>query len=120
MVAVVAAGLALNTEGDFFKVVMKMVSFAWGGFGASFGPLILLALYWRRLNLAGAVAGMVAGSVTCFVWKFVLAAKYSAACPVFELYELAPGFALALLTTVVVSLLTKPPAKEIVAEFDSV
>ncbi len=119
-VAVVAAGLAMNTESEFFKVVMKMVSFAWGGFGASFGPLILLALFWKRVNLAGAVAGMVTGSATCFVWKFVLAAKFAEAHPIFGLYELAPGFLLALAVTVVVSLCTKKPSDEIVAEFDRV
>ena len=119
-VAVVAAIMASNTESEFFKVVMKMVSFAWGGFGAAFGPVILLALFWRRMNLAGAVSGMVVGAVTCFVWKFVLAPAYAGCCPVFGVYELAPGFLLSLLTIVVVSLLTKAPSKEILDEFDRV
>ena len=119
-VAIVAAALAMNTESDFFKVVMKMVSFAWAGFGASFGPLILLALFWRRVNLAGAVSGMIVGAATCFIWKFVLAAKYAAVHPIFNLYELAPGFLLALVVTVVVSLVTKAPAAEIVAEYEKV
>ena len=118
-VALVAVFMAMNTQSEFFKVVMKMVSFAWAGFGAAFGPLILLALFWRRTNLAGAVAGMVTGAVTCFVWKFVLA-DYAATYPIFGLYELAPGFFLAFAATVAVSLLTKPPAPEITAEFDSV
>ena len=120
VVAVVATIMAMNTESDFFKVVMKMVSFAWAGFGASFGPLILLALFWKRVNLAGAIAGMVTGATTCFVWKFVLAANHSAAYPIFGLYELAPGFVLAFVVTVVVSLITKKPADDIVAEFDKV
>ena len=118
-VALVAACMSMNTEADFFKVVMKMVSFAWAGFGAAFGPLILLALFWKRVNLPGAVAGMVVGAVTCFVWKFklsVLADTY----PIFGLYELAPGFLFAMIVTVVVSLCTKPPAKEIVDEFNRV
>lgn len=102
------------------KVVMKMVSFAWGGFGASFGPLILLSLFWKRINLAGAVSGMVTGSATCFVWKFVLAERFAEAYPIFGLYELAPGFALAFLVTMVVSLATKKPSDEIVAEFERV
>ena len=84
------------------------------------GPLILLALFWRRMNLAGAVAGMLTGSATCFVWKFVLAERFAASCPVFGMYELAPGFILAFAVTVVVSLLTKRPSDEIVAEFDRV
>jgi sodium/proline symporter len=111
-VAIAALVMAMDTSSDFFKVVMKMVSFAWAGFGAAFGPLMLLALFWRRTTLAGAVAGMVVGSVTCFVWKFVLAANASlvAAYPIFALYELAPGFIFAFIAIVVVSFFTKKPA----------
>ena len=116
-VAIVAIAMAMNTQSEFFKVVMKMVSFAWAGFGAAFGPLILLALFWRRTNLAGAIAGMVTGAATCFVWKFVLA-DCAATCPIFGLYELAPGFLLSFVVTVVVSLVTKRPSDKIVAEFD--
>ena len=118
-VALVAAFMSMNQESDFFKAVMKMVSFAWGGFGAAFGPLILLALFWRRVNLAGAVSGMVVGTVTCFVWKFVLSG-YAADYPIFGLYELAPGFVLSFAVTVVVSLLTARPSAEMLAEFDRV
>ncbi len=119
LVAVVAICLSMNEKGDFFKVVMKMVSFAWGGFGAAFGPLILLSLFWKRVNLAGAVSGMVTGAATCFVWKFSLAglaAKY----PIFGVYELAPAFLLSLVVTVAVSLATKKPSDEIVAEYEKV
>ena len=118
-VALVAIVLAMNTQSEFFKVVMTMVSFAWGGFGASFGPLILLALFWRRVNLAGAVSGMVVGATTCFVWKFVLSG-YAEQYPIFGLYELAPGFLLSFAVTVLVSLLTAKPSKEITDEFDAV
>ena len=119
VVAIVALVMAMNTQSEFFKVVMKMVSFAWAGFGAAFGPLILLALFWKRTNLAGAVAGMVVGATTCFVWKFVLS-DYAAQHEIFGLYELAPGFLFALVTTVVVSLVTKKPSAEMLAEFDEV
>ena len=119
-VALVAVLMSMNTESDFFKVVMKMVSFAWGGFGASFGPLILLSLFWRRINLPGAVAGMVTGAATCFVWKFVLAENLAKACPIFGLYELAPGFMMSLVVTVAVSLATREPSEAVRAEFDSV
>ena len=118
-VAIVAIVMAMNEQSDFFNVVMKMVSFAWGGFGAAFGPLILLALFWKRTNLAGAVAGMVVGAATCFVWKFVLA-DYAAEYPIFGLYELAPGFVLSFIVTVVVSLVTKKPSQEMLDEFDAV
>ncbi len=120
VVALIAVIMASNTNSEFFKVVMKMVSFAWGGFGAAFGPLILLALFWKRTNLAGAVSGMVVGAATCFLWKFWLAPTYATAYPIFGVYELAPGFLLSLLTIVVVSLLTKEPSKEIQDEFDSI
>ena len=119
-VAIVAIVMAMNEKSDFFKVVMDMVSFAWGGFGAAFGPLILLALFWKRTNLAGAVSGMVVGAATCFVWKFYLAKNFAADFPIFGLYELAPGFLLSFIVTVAVSLLTKKPSAETLAEFDEV
>lgn len=121
-VALAALVMAMDTASDFFKVVMKMVSFAWAGFGAAFGPLILLALFWRRTTLQGAVAGMVTGAATCFVWKFILSANASlvASYPIFSLYELAPGFLFAFVATVIVSLITKRPGAEVVDEFDRV
>lgn len=70
------------------------------------------------MNLAGAISGMVVGAVTCFVWKFQLV-DYAAEYPIFNLYELVPGFILAFLVAVVVSLLTPPPSDEITREFDS-
>jgi sodium/proline symporter len=114
--------MAMDTSSEFFKVVMKMVSFAWAGFGAAFGPLILLALFWKRTTLSGAIAGMVTGAATCFVWKFVLASNASlvAAHPVFSLYELAPGFLFAFVVTVAVSLVSKKPDAATVEEFDRV
>ena len=119
VVALVAIAMAMNTQSEFFKVVMKMVSFAWAGFGAAFGPLILLALFWKRTNLAGAVSGMVVGATTCFVWKFVLS-DMAAQHPIFGLYELAPGFLFSFVVTVVVSLLTKKPSAEMLDEYDEV
>jgi sodium/proline symporter len=111
IVALAALIMAMDTSSDFFKVVMKMVSFAWAGFGAAFGPLVLLALFWKRTTLAGAIAGMITGSVTCFVWKFVLAsnASLAEAYPIFKLYELAPGFLFAFIAIILCSLLSKKP-----------
>ena len=123
VVAIVAIVMAMNTQSEFFKVVMKMVSFAWAGFGAAFGPLILLALFWKRTNLAGAVSGMVVGAATCFFWKFsgfAEAARQASPDSIFNLYELAPGFFFALVVTVIVSLLTKKPSQEMLDEFDKV
>lgn len=121
-VAIAAIALAMNTNSAFFKVVMKMVSFAWAGFGAAFGPLMLLALFWKRTNLAGAISGMVVGAATCFVWKFGVPADYLAAHPdsILNLYELVPGFIFAFAAIVIVSLATGKPSPEIQNEFDEV
>jgi sodium/proline symporter len=121
-VAVVALIMAMDTTSDFFKVVMKMVSFAWAGFGAAFGPLMILALFWRRTTLIGAISGMITGAATCFIWKFVLASNASlvAKYPIFALYELAPGFFLAFIVTLVASLISKKPSASICEAFDKV
>ncbi|MCF0224093.1 MAG: sodium/proline symporter PutP [Fibrobacter sp.] len=114
-----AAASAVAGKKGFLDVVMSLVSFAWAGFGATFGPLVLLALFWKRTNLAGAVAGMLVGGITAFVWKFYLA-DMASSCEIFGIYELVPGFVLSFATIVVVSLLTKAPSKEIQEEFDTV
>ncbi|MCQ2060459.1 MAG: sodium/proline symporter PutP [Fibrobacter sp.] len=102
---------------SFLDVVMSLVSFAWGGFGATFGPIVLLALFWKRTTLAGAISGMLVGGITTFVWKFYLSGLSA---EIFQIYELVPGFVLSFITIVVVSALTKKPAKEITDEFDAV
>ena len=122
VIAIIAAAISMDANSSFFSVIMTLVSFAWAGFGAAFGPVILLGLFWKRTNLAGAVAGMLTGAATCFVWKFILKSSESlvAAHPVFGTYELLPGFILAFVVTVVVSLLTKAPSQEMVDEFNQV
>ena len=121
-IAIIAASISLDENSSFFSVIMTLVSFAWAGFGAAFGPVILLGLFWKRTNLAGAVAGMVTGAATCFVWKFVLksSAALVSAHPVFGMYELLPGFVLAMVVTIAVSLLTKQPSKEMLDEFEKI
>ena len=99
-------------EGSVFEIV----SFAWAGFGAAFGPVVLFAIFWKRTNKWGALAGMVVGGVMIFVWKYVIA-KIGG---VFAIYELLPAFILACIAIVVVSLLTKAPEKEIVDTFEEV
>ncbi len=111
--------ISSNTPNTFLSKVMDIVSFAWAGFGAAFGPVILLALFWKRTNIFGAAAGMVVGAVTAIVWKFVFAANFPDV-TIFKLYEIVPGFVLSLITIVVISLLTKAPSKEITDEFDKV
>lgn len=97
-------------EGSVFEIV----SFAWAGFGAAFGPVVLFALFWKRTTKWGAFAGMVVGGVMIFVWKYVIAKLGG----VFAIYELLPAFILASIAIVVVSLLTKAPEKEIQDTFE--
>ena len=99
-------------EGSVFEIV----SFAWAGFGAAFGPVVLFALFWKRTNKWGALAGMVVGGTMIFVWKYAIAKLGG----VFAIYELLPAFILASVAIVVVSLLTKAPEKEIVDDFEAV
>ena len=103
--------IAMDENSSIFKVV----SYAWAGFGASFGPLMLLSLYWRRINLPGAVSGMIVGAATVLIWNSFIKPLGG----IFAIYELLPAFILSLIAIVVVSLLTKAPSKEITDEFDS-
>ena len=111
-IAVIAAFFALNPNSSIFRVV----SFAWAGFGATFGPVMLFALFWKRCNASGAIAGMIAGAVSIFLWKFLVRPLGG----VWDIYELLPAFLVASLFIVVVSLATKAPEKAIVEEFESV
>jgi sodium/proline symporter len=96
--------------------VFTIVSFAWAGFGASFGPVMLLALFWKRSNMYGAFAGMLTGGIMIFVWKYAVRPLGG----VWNTYELLPAFVIAGIVIVVVSLLTAPPQQEICNEFDRV
>ena len=106
IVSVVAALMAWQADDS----ILKLVSFAWAGFGASFGPVVLLALFWRRLTRWGALAGMTTGAVVAAVWANLPGG-------IFELYELLPGFVANLIVTIVVSLSTEV-APGVDAEFD--
>ncbi|UDL81118.1 sodium/solute symporter [Corynebacterium uberis] len=91
--------------------ILGLVAFAWAGFGSAFGPLMLFSLYWRRLNAAGAVAGMLTGAVVSFAWGMSPLSD--------TLYEMVPGFACAALMTWVISLATAAPDAEVTQEFDA-
>lgn len=112
----VIAAVGMFIARDSNSSVFQIVSFAWAGFGASFGPLVLLALFWKRSNLQGALAGMLSGGVMVFVWKFLVRPVGG----VFGIYELLPAFLVALIVNVAVSLLTSAPSQEIQDEFDRV
>ena len=111
-VAVLGVFMARNPNSSVFGIV----SFAWAGFGAAFGPLMLFSLFWKRTNRWGALAGMLSGGVMIFVWKFFIRPLGG----IFNIYELLPAFIVSSAAIVIVSLLTKAPEKEIVEEFESV
>lgn len=112
VIAIIAVFLASDENSSVFRVV----SFAWAGFGGAFGPTVLFALFWKRTNKWGALAGMIAGGAMVFIWKFGIANLGG----VFAIYELLPAFIVGCIAIVVVSLLTPAPAKEIVDEFEAV
>ncbi len=110
VISVIAVFIALNPDSSVFRIV----SFAWAGFGAAFGPVVLLALFWRRSNQWGALCGMLGGAAMVFVWKFLLKPLGG----VWGIYELLPAFLFAIVLNVVVSLATPAPAQDVLAEFD--
>ncbi|SCY33515.1 sodium/proline symporter [Desulfoluna spongiiphila] len=112
VVAVFAWLFARNPDSS----VLGLVSYAWAGFGATFGPIILLSLYWKRMTRNGALAGIVAGGLTVIVWKQLTGGFLG----LFDLYEIVPGFLVSIAVIVAVSLMDDEPAKEIQAEFDAV
>ena len=108
--------IAMFIAWDKDSVIFNIVSFAWAGFGATFGPLMLFSLFWKRTNRAGAIAGMVSGAAMVFLWKLVISQLGG----VFAIYELLPAFIFSSICIVVVSLLTAPPSKEIEEDFESI
>jgi len=111
-IAIIGIVLAWDPNSSVFRVV----SFAWAGFGAAFGPVMLLALFWKKSTRGGATAGMFAGGVMVFVWKYLIAPIGG----VFAIYELLPAFVIALLVNIVVSLVTFQPSMEVQHTFDEV
>ena len=115
-VAIVAFVIAWNPDSS----VMGLVSDAWAGLGAAFGPLVLCSLFWKRTNIQGALAGLVSGALTVIIWDYIPlvgGVTIGSACGI---YSLAVGFPISLIFIIIVSLMTKAPSKEIMEEFDSV
>ena len=112
IIALVAVFLARDPNSSVFNIV----SFAWAGFGAVFGPVVLFALFWKRSNWQGALAGMISGGAMVFIWKYLVRPLGGA----WDIYELLPAFVVSALAIVIVSLATKAPSEEICREFDSV
>ncbi len=112
VISLIAIVIALDEN----SIIFTIVSFAWAGFGAVFGPLMLMSLFWKRINRAGAIAGMLSGGITVFVWKLLVRPLGG----VWNIYELLPAFIISCIFIVVVSLLTAPPSAEIQKEFDEI
>lgn len=108
VITIIAIFLAMDPTSSIFDVV----SYAWAGFGATFGPVIIAALFWRRATRKGAIAAMVGGGLTVIIWKQLSGG-------LFDVYELLPGFILASLLMILFSLLDKNPDKDMLAEYDA-
>jgi sodium/proline symporter len=111
VLAIAVIAILLGYDRD--SKVLELVSYAWAGFGAAFGPLIILSLFWKRMTRNGALAGMIVGAVTVIVWSNLTGG-------IFEMYELLPGFIFSVISIVVVSLLGKEPSDEVQKQFDEV
>jgi len=109
VIAVIALLLAWNPD----RQVLDLVAYAWAGFGAAFGPTLVLSLFWRRMNRNGALAGIIVGGLTVVIWKQLSGGM-------FDVYEIVPGFILSLLAIIIVSALTRPPEEAVIMEFDKV
>jgi sodium/proline symporter len=112
IIAIIAVIIAMDEN----SVIFTVVSFAWAGFGATFGPIMLFSLFWKRTTRQGAIAGMLAGGATVFIWKLVIKQLGG----VFGIYELFPAFVVSCAVILIVSLLTKEPSSEITDEFEKV
>ena len=108
--------VAMFIAWDSNSTIFGITSFAWAGFGATFGPLMLFSLFWKRTNYAGAVAGMISGGAMVFIWKLLIKPLGG----VFAIYELLPAFIISCIVIIVVSLCTAKPSAEIEADFEAV
>ncbi|WP_099189284.1 sodium/proline symporter PutP [Tepidibacter mesophilus] len=108
-IAVISYILALNPNSS----VLELVAYAWAGFGAAFGPVVIMSLFWKRMTAKGASAGMLAGGITVLIWKHIQGG-------IFDVYEIVPGFILATISIIVFSLMDNEPSKEIIDEFNKV
>lgn len=110
VIAIISMIIASNEN----SVIFTVVSFAWAGFGATFGPIMLFSLFWKRVTRTGAIAGMLAGGCMVFIWKLILKPMGG----VFGIYELLPAFLLSCIVIVIVSLNTEAPSQDILDEFE--
>ena len=107
----VIAIIALILAWDPDRKVLDLVAYAWAGFGAAFGPTLIMSLFWRRMNRYGAFAGIMAGGLTVLIWKQLSGG-------IFDVYEIVPGFVLSLVSIIAFSLLTTKPSDDILKDFE--
>ena len=117
MLLVTVFGVIVAVSGN--QSIFRVVSYAWAGLGAAFGPLILFSLFWKRTTFPAAVAGMLSGGGVVVLWKNIIAVHLGKQFPVFAVYELLPAFVISCLVIVLVSLATKKPSVEIEKEFET-
>ena len=110
IIAILGLVIARNPASSVFSIV----SFAWAGFGAAFGPVIILSLYWKRSTGLGALCGMISGGLMVLVWKFMIKPIGG----IFGIYELLPAFLVGLIVMVIVSLCSKKPEQSVIDEFN--
>ncbi|MBP7174623.1 MAG: sodium/proline symporter PutP [Thermoclostridium sp.] len=110
LIAVVGVIIGLDEN----SIIFQVVAFAWAGFGATFGPIVLFSLFWKRTTRGGAIAGMVAGGSMVFIWRLLIKPIGG----VFGIYELMPAFIFSCIAIVVVSILSREPSAEIQNEFE--
>ena len=103
------SAIAVYLGSDPNSYISSIVSYAWAGFGACFGATVLLSLYWKRMTLKGAYAGVIVGGLTVLIWKHF---------EWFGLYELVPGFFLSIAAIVIVSLMDEKPSQSILETFE--
>lgn len=112
MLLIAVFGILIGLDKN--SIIFQVVAFAWAGFGATFGPIVLLSLFWKRTTRSGAIAGMVAGGAMVFIWRLLIKPIGG----VFGIYELMPAFIISCIAIVVVSLLSSEPSAEIQNEFE--
>ena len=110
LMVVVVAGLSLLLALNPDSMILEIVSYAWAGFGAAFGPLVIISLFWRKMTLNGALAGVIAGGITVLLWKNFMGFT--------GLYEIVPGFIFSTIAIYVGSLMSKNPSQEVTSKFD--
>ena len=120
VVAFVIAAAGINDASSWTNSIMSMVENAWGLFGASFGPVVILSLFWKRLNYVGACTGIVVGAVVDIAWLLLFTNTIiPAVIAPTGIYEILPGFVVGLIAAVVMSLVTKAPSDEVKAIYAS-